>query len=103
MIRSTWLLLIGSAFACVASAHPGISNFELNVDLTLVGTVTRVDFINPHSWLYLDVEANGKHAAWRCEMRANAVLRRSGWTPEMFRIGSKVTVTGAPDRKVPNV
>jgi hypothetical protein len=91
------------ALLLVIAGHHGISNFDLNKDLTLSGKVTRVDFVNPHSWLYVDVkDANGKAANWRCEMRANTVLRRSGWTPEMFKVGSTVTITGSPDRTAPN-
>jgi hypothetical protein len=91
------------ALLLVIAAHHGISNFDLNKDLTLTGKVTRVDFVNPHSWLHVDVkDANGKAASWRCEMRANTVLRRSGWTPEMFKVGSTVTITGSPDRTAPN-
>jgi hypothetical protein len=91
------------ALLLVIAAHHGISNFDLNKDLTLRGTVTRVDFVNPHSWLYLDVkDASGSFANWRCEMRANTVLRRSGWTPAMFKVGSAITITGSPDRAAPN-
>jgi hypothetical protein len=86
------------ALLLVIALHHGISNFDLNRDLTLTGKVTRVDFVNPHSWLYVDV----KGASWRCEMRANTVLRRSGWTPDMFKVGSTVTITGSPDRTAPN-
>jgi hypothetical protein len=91
------------ALLLVIAVHHGIVNFDLNKDLSLTGTVTRVDFVNPHSWLHLEVkDANGKPARWRCEMRANTVLRRSGWTPQMFKVGSTVTVTGSPDRVAPN-
>jgi hypothetical protein len=87
-----------TALLLFVAAHHGISNFDLNKDLKLTGTVTRVDFVNPHSWLHLDV----KGAKWRCEMRSNMVLRRSGWTPAMFKVGSTVTVTGSPERKAAN-
>ena len=65
--------------------------------------MTGVDFVNPHAWLYLDVTgADGKVAAWRCEMRSATTLRRSGWSPEMFKQGEPVTITGAPDRNDPS-
>jgi hypothetical protein len=86
-----------------AGAHHGFGNFDRNGEVTITGTVTGVDFVNPHSWLYLDVTgAGGQVSAWRCEMRAATVLRRSGWTPEMFNNGEPVTITGAPDRSDPN-
>jgi hypothetical protein len=85
-----------------ASAHHGIANFDLNADIALEGVVTDVRFINPHSWLYLDVTAaDGQVTAWRCEMRGATVLRRSGWSPDMFPAGMQIRVTGSPDRREP--
>jgi hypothetical protein len=93
------LLLIGGAAATGAQAHHGFGTFDLTKDLTVTGTLTKVDFVNPHSWLYLTaVDANGQETNWRCEMRAATVLRRSGWSPEMFQNGHEVTITGSPDR-----
>jgi hypothetical protein len=88
--------------ASAAGAHHGISNWDLNKDLTLTGRLTQIDFISPHAWLHLEVKgADGKPEAWQCEMRSAHALRRSGWTIEMFRIGSAVTVTGSPERYKP--
>jgi uncharacterized protein DUF6152 len=88
--------------ASLAHAHHGIANFDLNQDIALEGTVTRVDFMNPHSWLYFDVaSADGKVTAWRCEMRGATVLTRSGWEAGMFAAGMRIRVTGSPDRRDP--
>lgn len=103
MVKS---LCAAAALACanVALAHHGISNFDLNKDLQLTGTLTKVELLNPHSWLHLDVkDKNGKVASWRCEMRAATVLKRSGWTQQMFKTGTQITVTGSPERNKPNV
>jgi Family of unknown function (DUF6152) len=102
MLRKILLtaLVIG---ACVqASAHHGISNWDLNKDLSITGTLVRIDLINPHSWIYVDVKgADGKAVHWRCEMRSVNSLRRSGWTTDMFKIGSTLTITGSPERHKP--
>jgi hypothetical protein len=101
--RSILAFLLLCMEATGAAAHHGISNWDLNRDITITGTLTRVDFINPHAWLHLDVRgAGGKVSAWQCEMRSAHALRRSGWTKEMFRPGSTITVTGSPERKKPN-
>jgi hypothetical protein len=95
MRRIARLLLILAA-ACVAPAHShhGISNWDLNKDVSLTGTISRLDFINPHSWLHVEVkDADGKSQSWQCEMRSANALRRSGWTVEMFRIGGPITVS----------
>jgi len=85
-----------------ALAHHGVANFDLNSDIALEGVISRVEFINPHSWLHFTVAgANGASAEWRCEMRGATVLRRSGWTEAMFVAGSRVSVTGSPDRRDP--
>lgn len=106
MLRTTTIfgaLLAGVALANVAAAHHGIANFDLNKDLSLSGTVAELAFVNPHSWLYVNVAgANGEKTVWKCEMRAATVLRRSGWSEAMFTPGTQVTVTGSPDRHDPN-
>jgi Family of unknown function (DUF6152) len=86
-----------------AAAHHGIANFDLNKDVAFEGTVSKLAFVNPHSWLYVDVvEANAEARQWQCEMRSSTVLRRSGWSEAMFSPGTKVRVTGSPDRTAPN-
>lgn len=96
------VLLLGIA-ASGAQAHHGISNWDLNKDITLTGRITRIELINPHSWLHLEVRgADGRAAGWKCEMRSAYSLKRSGWTPEMFQVGSTITVTGSPERRKPN-
>jgi len=93
------LFALAALFAAQASAHHGAGTFDRNKTVELTGTITGVDFINPHSWVYFDVTAaDGTVQAHRCEMRAATVLRRSGWTPEMFRPGERVTISGRGDR-----
>jgi hypothetical protein len=92
-------------FACAgaASAHHGPGTFELGKSVTYTGKLTRIDFVNPHSWLYFEVaDANGRVSKHRCEMRSAHTLRRSGWSKELFPINSKVTIEAAPDRADPN-
>jgi hypothetical protein len=91
------LLPLGAAWA-----HHGIANFDHNTDIELSGVVTDIEFLNPHSWLYLDVtDESGQTLAWRCELRGSTVLRRSGWSEDMFPAGLAITVTGSPDRRDP--
>ena len=75
----------------------------MNREVDVAGVVTRLAFVNPHAWLYFDVaDRNGRVTAWRCELRGATVLRRSGWSPDMFAPGTRIRVTGAPDRFEPN-
>ena len=103
IVRIRRLVLVWLASAAAAWGHHGVANFDLNAEIRITGTVTSIVFVNPHSWLYLDVaDQNGQVTPWRCELRGATVLRRSGWSPDMFRSGTSITVIGAPDRFEPN-
>lgn len=96
-----FILLLAAAGA--VRAHHGISNWDLNRDITLTGTLAAIDLVNPHAWIHLDVRgADGRTVRWKCEMRSASALRRSGWTRDMFRVGSTITVTGSPERRKPD-
>jgi hypothetical protein len=102
MLFKTCAMSACLAAAGAADAHHGVANFDLNKDLELTGVVTGIEFLNPHSWLYLDVaDPGGSKTSWRCEMRGATVLKRSGWTAEMFPPGLQITITGSPDRRDP--
>lgn len=96
-----------SCAACVciggtANAHHSFGTFDLNRTVEISGTIDGIDFVNPHAWLRIDARsADGSDVTYRCEMRGATVLRRSGWTPEMFVAGEQITVQGAPDRLDP--
>ena len=66
-------------------------------EIKLTGTFTGLDLVNPHSWIYFEVTGpDGKVTKYRCEMRAATVLRRSGWSPEMFEKGERLTFEAHP-------
>lgn len=95
-----------ASLSCVipAYAHHSFGTFDLNREVTFVGTIAGLDFVNPHAWLRVNVTApDGTVTLYRCEMRGATVLRRSGWTPEMFVAGARITVQGAPDRVDPHL
>jgi len=103
MTRTTVFLVASLSFAPPALAHHGGGTFDNSKTIELTGKLTRLDLINPHSWIYFDVTGpDGKVSAFRCEMRAATVLRRSGWKEEMFKPGQRITIEGQPDRKDPN-
>ena len=87
----------------LAAAHHGAGTFELNKSIQLQGKLTRVELINPHSWLYFEnTDKDGKVIRYRCEMRSAHVLRRSGWTMDLFPLGKPVSIEASPDRADPN-
>ncbi len=103
MIRAAVFVAMSLLFAQVPAAHHGGGTFDNTKEIELSGVLTRIDLINPHSWIYFDVTGkDGRVSPHRCEMRAATVLRRSGWTKEMFRAGQRITIQGSPDRIDPN-
>jgi hypothetical protein len=83
-------------------AHHGAGRYDPRQKVELQGKLTRVDFVNPHTYIYFDVVGpDGKVIAMKCETRGATVLRRSGWSPEMFVRGASIKVTGSPHRDDP--
>jgi hypothetical protein len=98
----TALLAIFYTMASSAWAHHGFGLFQMNIDREWSGTLTKVDIVNPHSYMYFDsVDANGNVQPMRCEMRAATLIRRMGWTTDMFVTGANVEITGHPHRDDP--
>jgi Family of unknown function (DUF6152) len=97
--------LFASALTAVstAGAHHGFGTFAMNEDIELSGVVTKLDFVNPHSWVEFNVtQEDGTVVPYRCEMRSATTLRRSGWSPEMFPAGTHIRIEGSPDRTDPH-
>jgi len=101
MFRAAVLLVL-FLLPQLALAHHGGSEYALNQTVEFKAKLTRVDLINPHSWLYFDVtEKDGKVSRHRCEMRSVHVLRRSGWTSDLFPVGQQITIEASPNRTDP--
>ncbi|HUQ51944.1 MAG TPA: DUF6152 family protein, partial [Gammaproteobacteria bacterium] len=95
---------ISLACAVPAAAHHGPGTFDLRSNVAYpVATLTGVDMINPHSWLYFEVkQPDGSVSKHRCEMRSVHTLRRSGWTEDLFPKGVQIAIEASPDRADPN-
>jgi hypothetical protein len=103
MRSAVLIFLAASASAPLALAHHGGAEYDMSKTVEFHGKLTRVDMINPHSWLYFDVsEKDGSVSHHRCEMRSVHVLRRSGWTKENFPVGQQVTIEASPNRTDPD-
>ncbi len=100
MLRRLIVFMTVVLCAVTASAHHGFGSFEVNKTVSFPGArLTRIELVNPHSWLYFEwADASGKVQKYRCEMRSAHVLRRSGWTKDLFPANSKANITASPDR-----
>jgi hypothetical protein len=91
--------IVGAAASVPVSSalahHSFAAQFDANKPVTLEGTVTKVEWRNPHIWVYLDVKgADGTTAAWECEGGAPNALTRQGWTSQTLKIGTPLTIQG---------
>jgi hypothetical protein len=78
-----------------AYAHHSVSaEFDLSKRISLEGRVTKIEWMNPHVYLYVDVNADGKTSNWACETAGPNTLARQGWSRSSLKIGDRVTVVG---------
>jgi hypothetical protein len=91
-LRSVALGLV--LFASGAAAHHSVSGqFDMNKRTTITGTITKVDWINPHTYIHMDVvDESGQVVSWRLESLPTAMLRKAGLTSQLIMgDGGKVT------------
>jgi hypothetical protein len=83
-----------------AAAHHSFSAiFDAAKPVTLTGTVTRIEWMNPHTWIYLDVKKDdGSVEAWSFEMGSPNRLMRFGWNQDSLPTGATITITGSRAR-----
>ena len=94
------LALMGTA---VYAHHSVGAEFDLSKRITLQGRVTKIEWMNPHVYLYVDVRENGKMANWACETAGPNTLARQGWSRMSLKIGDRVTIVGYRARDGANV
>jgi hypothetical protein len=95
------LSLLTAALALVAvmpavAHHSFAAEYDANNQITVVGTITKVEWTNPHTWFFVDVkDPQGRTVNWAIEGGAPTVLYREGWKPTSLKAGDVVTVTFA--------
>src|SRR5690606_5966137 len=69
--------------------------YDLSDPITITGNIARVRLANPHSWFFLDVEAeDGEIVSWSFEAGTPSGMIRNGYSPEVIKEGDRVTISG---------
>jgi hypothetical protein len=101
--RSPWVLgLLAALLAAslpAAAHHSFAAVFDAAKPVTLTGTVARIEWMNPHTWIYLDVKTDdGSVEEWSFEMGSPNRLMRFGWNQDSLQTGATVTIAGSRAR-----
>jgi len=98
----TRLIVVAAGLAGVLAAavpvsahHSFAAEYDANKPLKLTGTVTKIEWTNPHCFFYVDVKnETGTVETWAFELGNPNALLRNGWTPNSVKIGDEVTIEG---------
>jgi Family of unknown function (DUF6152) len=97
----TKLCVIAAAGGLLALTMPAVAHhsfaaeFDADQPITVKGAVTKMDWVNPHSWIYVDVKDDaGKVVNWRFEMGPPNALLRMGWRKDSVPPGTPVEIQG---------
>jgi hypothetical protein len=83
------------AAAPALSHHSFAAVFDINRPVEFTGTVTKLEWTNPHAWIYIDAEgANGEMQNWSIELLGINTLLKQGWRPGILKPGDVVQVKG---------
>jgi uncharacterized protein DUF6152 len=83
------------AAAPLAAHHAFAAEFDVNQPVKVKGIITKVEWVNPHAWLYVDVKGDdGKLVNWHFELGAPNALFRLGWKKDSIPAGTAVEITG---------
>ncbi|HEX5228158.1 MAG TPA: DUF6152 family protein [Bryobacteraceae bacterium] len=93
-IALSMLALLGVAAVPVFAHHAVAAEFDINKPITVKGTVTKIEWMNPHAWIYVESKTDSGVEQWQFETGAPIELARRGWRKNDLKVGDEVTVQG---------
>lgn len=94
---------VAAAALPMLAHHSFSAEFDNSKPVNIQGTVTKIDWLNPHIWIYLDVkDQNGKVQSWQCEGGPPNTLTRNGWTKDAVKKGDQISITGTHAKDATN-
>jgi hypothetical protein len=99
-MRTALAILVAGAALFVSASLPLVAHhsfaaeFDAAKAVTLQGTVTKLDWMNPHIWIYLDTKDDSTVVHWQCEGGPPNALTRQGWSRDSLKIGDQATIEG---------
>ena len=96
LISAVAAIAMMAGAASVMAHHSFAAEFDANKPVKLTGTVTKIEWMNPHAYFYIDVkDASGTVESWGLEMGSPNGLMRQGWTRNSLKVGDEVSVDGS--------
>jgi len=95
VLRLSILVALAAAIPVAEAHHSFAAEFDADQPVELHGVITKMEWLNPHTWMHLDVaNADGTTTQWMIEGGTPNTLFRRGFTPQAVPVGTEITVIG---------